>query len=181
MWGAVPRIHHVPYSKLGMLGRICNGLLRTPRQQADSGLANEAATTMTPQQRWYSLPVPYAHRPGHEGRRRLALTAGAVAAGALIVAVLVGRAATGAAPADPDDLGAPRSATADGEAAFLEAYEAGGFLDVGSRDAVLRVGRASCTDRGESGADTSTTLSPPDAQRVAELARLHLCEPGRTG
>jgi hypothetical protein len=175
-----------------MPGRICNGQLRIPRHQTDSGPANEAATTMTPQQKWFSLPVPYAHRPRpvvgsrrpprRDRGRQVVLTAGAVAAGVLVVVVLIGRAATGSASGEPDDHAAsPQSAAADGEAAFVDAYATAGFPDLGSRDAVLRLGRAACANGGGAAAPNGATLSLADAQRVAELARLHLCLPGRTG
>ncbi len=86
---------------------------------------------MTPQQTWFSLPVPYAHRPrpagsrrpGPGGRRRQRLlTVAAVGVGALIVVVLVGLAATGPAAADP--AGADGGATTLGPAGAQRVAEA---------------------------------------------------------
>lgn len=143
---------------------------------------------MTPQQTWYSLPVPYAHRPRPVGsrppgrRRGMVLTVAAVGVGALIVAVIVGGVAPGAPAADPDGPPAPADPTTAGrETAFLDASEAAGLPVGAGRGEVLRVGRATCAQHGGAGPQDTAGLSPAAARRVAELARQHLCPPGQTG
>ena len=147
---------------------------------------------MAPHQMWFNLPVPDRYRPRSTTGPDGSAARGLAGIGLVLAAGLVVAWALIATSGPPEPLPSGEASRADpagpqvaAEAAFVRAYGSGGFPSVGDRDAVLRVGRAACTQRlvpGRPAGDPHfAVLSPPDARRIVDLAQALLCPVRPTG